>query len=341
MVNAPKTYKAAVITEAGAKPPFKIQDIEYKSPKEGQIVVKVLASGVCHSDSVVVEQLMPTGLPRIPGHEIVGEVFEVPEGEKRWKVGDRVGSGWHGGHCHTCARCVRGDFVTCESENINGVITDGGHAEYVTLRTEAVCAVPEDIDPAKAAPLLCAGITVYNSMRHMDLHPGDLVAVQGVGGLGHLAIQFAAKMGMKVAAVSRGSSKKDLAHKLGATYYIDSEAEDPAEALQKLGGAKVVAGVAPSGKAMESLIGGLGVNGQLLILALADKLEVPMSAMIQKRLSIRGWPSGTAADSEDTVLFAKASGVECQVETYPIDKINDAYDSMMTGKARFRAVVTF
>ncbi|BGP50816.1 hypothetical protein JCM10450v2_006742 [Rhodotorula kratochvilovae] len=339
MTPMPKTYKAAVVEQASSNPPFVIRDVEYKSPQSGQIVV--LASGICHSDSAVVHQLMPTGLPRVPGHEIVGEVFEVPEGEKRWKVGDRVGSGWHGGHCHTCARCIRGDFVTCESGNINGIITDGGHAEYVTLRTEAVCAVPEDIEPAKAAPLLCAGITVYNSMRHMDLHPGDLVAVQGVGGLGHLAIQFAAKMGMRVAAVSRGSSKKDLAHKLGAKYYIDAETEDVASALLALGGAKVVAALAPSGKAMEPLIGGMAVNGQLLILGLGDKLEVPMMTMIQRRLRVIGWPGGNPSDSEDTLKFAQVSGVETMVETYPLEQINAGYEAMHSNKARFRSVIVF
>ncbi|GAA5905058.1 hypothetical protein JCM8208_007672 [Rhodotorula glutinis] len=338
MSNAPKTYKAAFIEKAGA--PFDIQDVEYKKPQKGEIVVKVLASGVCHSDSIVVDQILPVG-KRVAGHEIIGDVFEVPESETRWKVGDRVGAGWHGGHCSACKRCVRGDFVTCESEDINGVKRDGGHAEFVTLRTEAVTSIPEDIEPAKAAPLLCAGVTVYNSIRNMDVHPGDVVAVQGLGGLGHLAVQFCNKMGFVTVVVSRGTSKKDLAFKLGAHHYIDSEAEDAAEALQKLGGAKVAACVAPSGKAMESLIGGLAVGGQLVILAVADKLEVPMMPMIQKRLSVRGWPSGTAADSEDTVKFAQASGVECQIETYPLEKIQDAYDSMMNGTARFRAVIKF
>ncbi|BGO94396.1 hypothetical protein JCM10020v2_006099 [Rhodotorula toruloides] len=323
--NLPKTYRAAFVVEKGK--PLEIRDVEYKSPKSGHIVVKVLASGVCHSDSIVVDQAMPTGLPRVPGHEIVGDVVEVPEDEKRWKVGDRVGSGWHGGNCFNCDR---GDFVTCENENINGIITDGGHAEYVTLRTEAVCYIPREMDPAKAAPLL-----------NMDVHPGDVVAIQGVGGLGHLGIQFANKMGYKTVAVSRGPEKKDFATKLGAHVYIDSNAEDPAEALQKLGGAKVIAAVAPSGKAMEQLIGGLAVNGQLLTLAVADKLEVPIMTLIQKRASVRGWPSGSAADSEDTVKFAQTSGVECMVEEYPLDKVNEAFNAMMEGKARFRSVLVF
>ncbi|GJN93566.1 hypothetical protein Rhopal_006623-T1 [Rhodotorula paludigena] len=329
-MSLPKTYKAAVIEEANA--PFKIKDIEYKSPESGKVVVK---------DSMTVEQAFPTGLPRIPGHEIVGRVVEVPQDEKRWKVGDLVGSGWHGGHCGVCSRCIRGDFVTCESEGINGVSSDGGHAEYATLRTEALCAIPDDIEPAKAAPLLCAGITVFNSIRSMSLHPGDVVAVQGVGGLGHLAIQFARKMGYVVAAVSRGDSKKQLALDLGAHHYIDSEDGNAAEALQKLGGAKVIAAVAPSGPAMASLIPGLAVNGQLIILAPVEKLEIPTVPMIMKRLSVRGWPSGTAADCEDTLKFAQAMGVDCKIETYPLEKIQDAYDSMMNNKARFRSVIVF
>ncbi|GAA5995991.1 uncharacterized protein JCM10292_004876 [Rhodotorula paludigena] len=338
-MSLPKTYKAAVIEEANA--PFKIKDIEYKSPESGKVVIKVVASGVCHSDSLVVEQQMPTGLPRVPGHEIVGRVVEVAQDEKRWKVGDLVGSGWHGGHCGGCSRCVRGDFNTCENEARNGILSDGGHAEYATLRTEALCSIPEDIEPAKAAPLLCAGLTVFNSLRNMSLHPGDVVAVQGVGGLGHLAIQFARKMGYVVAAVSRGDSKKQLALDLGAHHYIDSEDGDPAEALLKLGGAKAIAAVAPNGAAMASLIPGLAVNGQLIVLAPVEKLEVPTVLMIGKRLSVRGWPSGHAGDSEDTIKFAQTMGVDCKVETYPLERIQDAYDSMMNNKARFRSVIVF
>ncbi|GAA5901798.1 hypothetical protein JCM5296_002076 [Sporobolomyces johnsonii] len=338
-MTLPKTYKAAQISAKSG--PFEIVERDLKQPQEGEILVKVLASGVCHSDSVVVDQSMPIPLPKVPGHEIVGDVVSVGPGEKRWKVGDRVGSGWHGGHCFICKSCLNGDFITCENENINGVITDGGHAEYVILRTESVASIPTDIDPAKAAPLLCAGVTTFNSLRHMDINPGDVVAVQGVGGLGHLAIQFARQMGYKTVALSQSDSKRQLAMDLGAHVYVDGSKEDQCEALQKLGGAKVIMAVAPSGEAMAKLIGGLAVGGQLLILAIADQLNIPMVPLVQKRLQIRGWPSGSAYDSEETIQFAKASGVECQVQTYPLEKIQEAYDSMMNGSARFRAVITF
>ncbi|GAA5936395.1 hypothetical protein JCM1841_002927 [Sporobolomyces salmonicolor] len=338
-MTLPKTYKAAQISAKSA--PFEIVERELKQPQEGQILVKVLASGVCHSDSVVVDQSMPIPLPKVPGHEIVGDVVSVGPGEKRWKVGDRVGSGWHGGHCFVCKSCLAGDFITCENENINGVITDGGHAEYVILRTESVASIPTDIEPAKAAPLLCAGVTTFNSLRHMDIHPGDVVAVQGVGGLGHLAIQFARQMGYKTVALSQTDSKRQLAMDLGAHVYVDGSKEDHGEALQKLGGAKVIMAVAPSGEAIAKLIGGLAIGGQLLILAIADQLTVPMVPLVQKRLQIRGWPSGSAYDSEECIQFAQVSGVECQVQTYPLEKIQEAYDSMMNGSARFRAVITF
>ncbi|CEQ41693.1 SPOSA6832_03429, partial [Sporobolomyces salmonicolor] len=409
-MTLPKTYKAAQISAKSA--PFEIVERELKQPQEGQILVKVLASGVCHSDSVVVDQSMPIPLPKVPGHEIVGDVVSVGPGEKRWKVGDRVGSGWHGGHCFVCKSCLAGDFITasdghliiqylltypdrrtqCENENINGVITDGGHAEYVILRTESVASIPTDIEPAKAAPLL----TTFNSLRHMDIHPGDVVAVQGVGGLGHLAIQFARQMGYKTVALSQTDSKRQLAMDLGAHVYVDGSKEDHGEALQKLGGAKVIMAVAPSGEAIAKLIGGLAIGkptpvlqpsqlsltflfpratgGQLLILAIADQLTVPMVCvlallpptpwansdlcflrtdalfppfaplyrpLVQKRLQIRGWPSGSAYDSEECIQFAQVSGVECQVQTYPLEKIQEAYDSMMNGSARFRAVITF
>ncbi|GAA5936274.1 uncharacterized protein JCM15063_002766 [Sporobolomyces koalae] len=336
----PSSYKAAQIKEKGGK--FEIVSVDWKEPKEGQVVVKVLASGVCHSDSATVHQIIPGGLPRIPGHEIAGTVVQVGPGEKRWKVGDYVGSGWHGGHCGMCLSCRKGDFVTCEKENINGVLTDGGHAEYALLRAEALAELPEGLDPVQAAPLLCAGVTVFNALRHQDVMPGDVVAVQGLGGLGSLALQFARSSGYHTVALSQSSNKKDMAMKLGAHSFVDGSKEDQAEALQKLGGAKVILALAPNGEAMAKLIGGLAVNGQLLVIALGDSLTVPMardSPLIQKRLSIRGWPSGTAQDSEETVAFAQSAKVECMCETFGLDKIQEAYDRMMEGKARFRCVI--
>ncbi|GAA5947697.1 hypothetical protein JCM10213_002082 [Rhodosporidiobolus nylandii] len=339
MSNIPKTYRAAFVEEKGGK--FVVKEVEYKSPSEGQVTVKVLASGVCHSDSIVVEQHMPIPLPRCPGHECVGEVVEVAPGEKRWKVGDRVGAGWHGGHCFSCSSCLRGDFVTCEKENINGILTDGGHAEYATFRSESLASLPTDIDPAEAAPLLCAGVTTFNSLRNMDLHPGDVVAVQGIGGLGHLALQFSRQMGFKTIALSGSDSKKQLAQELGAHVYVDSSKEDPVEVLQKEGGAKVIVCTAPNPEIVQTLVNGLGVNGQLLILAVGGNIEVPMIALIQKRLSIRGWPSGNPIDEEDTVRFAQAAGVHCKVQKFKLDDIQQAYDAMMDGSARFRSVITF
>ncbi|GAA5901006.1 hypothetical protein JCM6882_005999 [Rhodosporidiobolus microsporus] len=339
MSSAPASYRAAFVTEKGGK--FEIKEVSYKKPEDGQVVVKVLASGVCHSDSVVVDQLMPTGLPRCPGHEIAGRIFEVPASEKRWKVGDYVGSGWHGGHCFVCPSCIHGDFVTCQKENINGVFTDGGHAEYATLRTEAIASLPEEIEPAEAAPLLCAGVTTFNSLRNMSLHPGDVVGVQGLGGLGHLGVQFARQMGYKTVALSGSASKKELADKLGAHVYVDGSKEDQAEALQKLGGAKVVVCTAPNPEIIGKLVPGLAPDGQLLILGVTNEVTIPVVPLIMKRLSVRGWPSGTAADSEDTVKFAQTAGVKTMVETFPLEKIQEAYESMMNGKARFRSVITF
>lgn len=339
MPSLPHKYRAAVISEQGGK--LEVKEVDYKKPEEGQIVVKVLASGVCHSDSIVQQQLMPTGLPRVPGHEIVGRVVDVPSGETRWKVGEMVGSGWHGGHCFSCRQCDKGDFVTCDQATVNGIMRDGGHAEYATLRREAVLKIPDGIEPAKAAPLLCAGVTVYNSIRHMNLLAGDVVAVQGIGGLGHLAIQVANKMGMKTVALSASDSKRALAMELGAHVYVDGSKENAVEVLQKLGGAKVIACTAPSGELMSQVIPGLAVNGSLVILGVADKLEVPMMPMISKRLSVRGWPSGTPADELDTLEFAMTTGVDTRIEKYSLDQVQEAYDSMMNNKARFRSVIVF
>jgi len=300
-----------------------------------------LACGVCHSDSIVKEQHMPTGLPRIPGHEVVGIVAKVGPGEQRWKEGDRVGSGWHGGHCFHCPSCLHGDFTTCSNENINGIITDGGYGEYCLLRTEALVSVPEDVDPAETAPLLCAGVTTFNSLRNMSILPGEIVAVQGAGGLGHLAIQFAKKMGYHTVVLSSSAEKESLARQLGAHDYIDGSKHDAAEELQKMGGAKVIICSAPSGKLMTEAIGGLAIGGQLLILGIAEPLSVPTMPMVTKRLTVRGWPSGRPIDSEETIAFAKLAGVKCLVERFPLEKANEAYQSMITNKARFRAVLTF
>ncbi|EMD42299.1 hypothetical protein CERSUDRAFT_129868 [Gelatoporia subvermispora B] len=280
---------------------------------------------------------MPTGLPRVPGHEIIGDVVAVHPGETLWKVGDRVGAGWHGGHCGVCAHCRRGDFICCGKATANGIFVDGGYAEYTTLRTEACARIPDDIDPAEAAPQLCAGITVFNSLRNMTCQPPDYVAVQGIGGLGHLAIQFARAMGFRVIALSSGSAKEELARKLGAHIYLDGSKVDQAAELQKLGGARVIMCTAPNPRIIESLVPGLSVNGELLLLALCDDIKISPSDLIMKRASIRGWPSGHAKDDEDTIAFAIAQGVKCMVDKFPLEKAQEAYDHR--GSARFRAVL--
>lgn len=340
-MSFPTHYRAAQVVTAGED--FVINQIPWKDAVRGTVVVKVIACGVCHSDAVTKFQLMtstPAVLPRTPGHEIVGTVVQVGEGEQRWKVGDRVGSGWHGGHCSHCLSCRKGDFVTCENQNINGVFSDGGYAEYATLHTEALAAVPEGLDPFEASPLLCGGLTTFNSLRNMDVHPGDVVAVQGIGGLGHLAIQFARQMGFRTVALSSGSSKEALARELGAHDYLDGSLVDQAAELQKMGGAKVILATAPNPKVMETLVNGLGVGGQLVCLAVAEGISVPIIPMIMKRLSIVGWPSGTAQDSEDTMEFAKVSQVKCKIEKFPLEKVNEAFARMMSGDVRFRAVLT-
>lgn len=334
-MSLPKTFKALVAEKPGA--PFVVTQRNLQEPKDGQVLVKVLACGVCHSDSFAQQGWF--GFPRIPGHEIVGDVVAVPAAEKVWKKGDRVGSGWHGGHCHKCASCRSGNFVTCENQDINGIKIDGGYAEYVLLNTEAVVPIPREMDPAEAAPLLCAGVTTFNSLRHMDLHPGDVVAIQGIGGLGHLAIQYARKMGYKTVALSSSGSKKELAEKLGAHIYLDGSKVNQAEELAKLGGAKVIVCTAPNGDIVAQLLGGLGVNGTLLLLAVADGIKIDSTPLISKCLSIRGWPSGTAKDSEEAVAFTQLSDIKCHVEKYSLDDAVKAYDKMMAGKANFRCVI--
>ncbi|KAJ4490099.1 GroES-like protein [Lentinula aciculospora] len=335
-MSLPKTFKAAVINSAGSD--FEIITKTLEAPKEGTILAKVLACGICASDGMVKYGM--ASLPRVAGHEIIGDVVAIHSGETRWKVGDRVGSGWHGGHCHQCSSCKEKDFITCSSEAINGVTQDGGYAEYVTLRTEAVLPVPKELNPAEAAPLLCAGITTFNSLRNIpELKKGDLVAIHGLGGLGHLGLQYAKQMGFKVAALSQSASKKELATKLGADYYFDGSQVNQVEELMKLGGAKVIVATAPQGEAIATLLGGLKIGGTMLTLAIVD-LKFSTVALISKRASIKGWPSGHAKDSEDAVAFAQKHNVKTLVETFPLEQVNEAYNKMQSGQVRFRAVLT-
>ena len=332
--------KAAQISKPGAD--FEIVEREVPQPTAGQVRIKVQACGVCHSDVFTKEGWWPgIQYPRVPGHEVAGVVDEIGAGVTEWKKGQRVGVGWHGGQDNTCRACRRGDFRNCRNLKIPGISYDGGYQEYMLAPVEALVPIPESLSDVEAAPLLCAGITTYNALRHSGAYPGDLVAVQGIGGLGHLGIQFANKFGYKVAAIGQGSENAQLAKKLGANVYIDSKATNAAEELQKLGGAQVILATAPSSKAMSALVDGLGPNGKLVVIgATTDPIEVTPVQLITGSRTIQGWAAGTAADSEDTLNFAELSGVRAMIETYPLEKAAEAYARMMSGKAQFRVVLT-
>jgi D-arabinose 1-dehydrogenase-like Zn-dependent alcohol dehydrogenase len=332
--------KVAQVPAPGAD--FQIVEREIPDPGFGQVRIKVQACGVCHSDVLTKEGALPgIQYPRVPGHEVVGRIDEVGDGVSEWVKGQRVGVGWHGGHDGTCASCRRGDFGNCRNMKIAGLSYDGGYQEYMLAPVEALAAVPESLSDAEAAPLLCAGVTTYNALRHSGALPGDLVAVQGIGGLGHLGIQFASKFGYRVAAVGRGSENAALARKLGASVYIDSRATNAAEELQKLGGAQVILATAPSSKAMSELIDGLGPNGKLMVVG-ADfaPIEVTPPQLIFGSRTIQGWASGIPTDSEDTLRFSELSGVRPMIETYPLEKAAEAYARMLSGDAEFRVVLT-
>lgn len=332
--------KAAQIPEPGAD--FQIVEREIPAPGFGHVRIKVLACGVCHSDVLTKEGSWPgIQYPRVPGHEVVGSIDEVGDGVSEWTKGRRVGVGWHGGHDGTCTACRRGDFGNCRNMKIAGISYDGGYQQYMVAPAEALVAVPESLSDTEAAPLLCAGITTFNALRHSGALPGDLVAVQGIGGLGHLGVQFANKFGYRVAAIGRGSENAALAKKLGASVYIDSRATNAAEELQKLGGAQVILATAPNAKAMSELIDGLGPNGKLMVIgADFDPIEVTPIQLISGSRTIQGWASGTPIDSEDTLRFAELTGVRPMIETYPLEKAAEAYARMMSGDAQFRVVLT-
>jgi D-arabinose 1-dehydrogenase-like Zn-dependent alcohol dehydrogenase len=332
--------KVAQVPKAGAD--FQVVEREIPVPGAGQVRIKVQACGVCHSDVLTKEGALPgIQYPRVPGHEVAGIIDELGAGVTAWKTGQYVGVGWHGGHDGTCLSCRRGDFRNCRNQKIAGISYDGGYQEYMVAPVEALVAIPESLNAAEAAPLLCAGITTYNSLRHSGALPGDLVAVQGIGGLGHLGVQFASKFGYKVAAIGRGAENATLAKKLGATVYIDSKATNAAEELQKLGGAQVILATAPNSKAMSELIDGLGPNGKLMVVgATFDPIEVTPPQLIFGSRAIQGWAAGTPADSEDTLRFAELSGVRPMIETYPLARAGEAYARMMSGDAQFRVVLT-
>ncbi len=332
--------KAVQVPKPGAD--FEVVERDIPQPGPGHVRIRVQACGVCHSDVLTKEGAWPGIIyPRVPGHEIAGVIDEAGPGVTQWKRGQRVGVGWHGGQDGTCLACRRGDFGNCANLKICGLSYDGGYQEYMIAPVEALASMPESLDAAEAGPLMCAGVTTFNALRHSGALPSDLVAVQGIGGLGHLGIQFARNFGYRVAAIGRGPENATLAKKLGAHVYIDSAATNTAAELQKLGGARVILATAPSSKAMSSLIDGLGDNGEMVVVgATPDPIEVSPIQLIRGMKTIQGWASGIPTDSEDTLRFAEITGVRPMIEKYPLAKAAEAYARMMSGKAEFRVVLT-
>jgi D-arabinose 1-dehydrogenase-like Zn-dependent alcohol dehydrogenase len=331
--------RAAVIPQAGAK--FRMEERELPEPGRHEVRIRVQACGVCHSDAVTVGGHMP-GLryPRIPGHEVIGTVDAIGLDVDGWKSGARIGVGWFSGACGYCPQCRNGDLFACANiQGATGVSRDGGYATHMLAHASALARVPEDLDSVESAPLLCAGITTFNALRNCGARAGDLVAIHGVGGLGHLGIQFAARLGFRVAAVSRGSDKEKLARSLGAHEYVDTERGDPAAALKALGGARAILATVTDAAAMQSVVGGLGPNGTLMVIGAVGMLTVDSLALLTKRAAVKGWYSGTSADSEDTLRFSRLNKVASMNEIYPLEQAQEAYDRMMSGKARFRVVL--
>lgn len=327
-----------------SKPKGALEVVERNIPEPGlaQVRIKVQACGICHSDSFTKDGLFPgIQYPRVPGHEIAGVIDALGEGVNEWKPGQRVAVGWHGGHCGRCESCRRGDFITCRYLQVPGISYDGGYADYMVAPTEAVAVIPNELSATEAAPLMCAGITTYNALRNSGARVGEVVAILGIGGLGHLGVQFASKMGFNTIAIGRGKDEEELVKRLGARQYIDSRSQNAVEELTKLGGAKVILGTVPSGKAMSSILGGLAVNGKLIMIGVSEEpVEVPPALYIIGRRSLVGWPAGTSIDSQDTLSFSVMSGVRPMTEVYPLERAGEAYEQMMSGRARFRAVLT-
>ena len=332
--------KAAQISKPGGD--WELVEREIPEPGSGQVRVKVEACGICHSDVLVKEGIWP-GLqyPRVPGHEIAGHVDAVGGNVTGWSEGQRVGVGWHGGHCFVCEQCRRGDFAMCVNRKITGLDFDGGYAEYMIVGAEVVAAIPEDLPAEEAGPFMCAGVTVFNALRNSGARAGEVVAVHGIGGLGHLGVQYARRMGFKTVAVGRGKDKEELATRLGAHHYIDTDATNGATELQKLGGARLILATAPSGKAISALIEGLSANGQVIIPAAPqDPLSLNAFSLISGKRSVAGAYSGTAKDSQDTLEFSALTGVHPMIEKYPLSRVAEAYEQMNSGKVRFRVVLT-
>ncbi|MBX0298303.1 alcohol dehydrogenase catalytic domain-containing protein [Haloarcula nitratireducens] len=331
--------QAVVVEEPDGE--FQVVERDVPDPGPGEVRVAVEACGICHSDAFVKEGTYPgISYPRVPGHEIAGRIDAVGDDVTQWTTGDRVGVGWHGGHCFTCEPCRRGNFLQCENGDITGVTYDGGYAEYVTIPTEAVAGVPEDLAAADAAPLLCAGVTTYNALRNSHADPGDLVAVQGVGGLGHLGVQYAHAAGFETVALSRSPDKEDLARDLGADHFVNTAETDPAERLQELGGADVVLATAPASDAIESVVGGLGIDGRVVVVGVpGEPVAVNVQQLVGARGGVEGWASGHAQDSQDTLEFSALREVTPEIETYPLAEVDTAYERMIENEARFRVVL--
>jgi D-arabinose 1-dehydrogenase-like Zn-dependent alcohol dehydrogenase len=334
--------KMRAVQVSGPGGALELVERDVPAPGAGQVLIKVQACGICHSDSLTKEGQWP-GLqyPRVPGHEVAGVIDTVGAGVEGWKAGERVGVGWHGGHCGHCANCRRGYFVVCEKGQVPGISYDGGYADYLVAPVEALARMPEELNDVDAAPLLCAGITTFNALRNSGARAGEVVAILGIGGLGHLGVQFARRMGFNTVAIARGEDKAPLAKQLGAHHYIDSRSQNPADALKALGGASVILATVTNADAMTATLGGLALNGKLIILGVADKpIEVPPVQFIMGRNAVQGWPSGSSADSEDTLAFSALADVKPMIETYPIERAAEAYDRTMSGAARFRVVLT-
>ncbi len=334
--------KMKAVQVARANGPFEIVERDIPEPGRGSVRIRIEACGICHSDTITKDGTLPiVQYPRIPGHEVVGVVDAVSPGVPRWAVGQRVGVGWNGGYCGYCDSCRRGDFFGCQTfTSITGITYDGGYAEYMIARSEALAMVPDELGPADAAPLMCAGVTTFNCLRNSGARPADLVAVTGLGGLGHVAVQFSSKAGCRTVAIARGKDKEPLARKLGAHVYIDSTQENAAAALRRLGGARVILATVTDGDAMASVVGGLAPNGTLMTIGAPPSLTVHPGQLIARCLSVKGWYSGTSIDSEDTLAFSVQTGVRSMNESFPLERVTEAYQLMLSGRARFRVVLT-
>jgi D-arabinose 1-dehydrogenase-like Zn-dependent alcohol dehydrogenase len=330
-----------VVQVSRANGPLEVVERPIPEPSAGTVRIKVQVCGICHSDALVKDGTFPgIAYPRVPGHEVAGTIDAVGPGVAGWKIGQPVGVGWHGGYCGSCQQCRRGDFFACETGQVTGLTFDGGYGEYMVAPVSAVARMPDTLPPVEAAPLLCAGITTFNVLRNSGARPGDVVAVLGLGGLGHLGVQFAAKMGFYTVAIARGPDKESLARQLGAAAYIDSQNHDPSAELLKLGGAKAIVATVTNGDAMGAVQGGLAVNGTLFLIGVANSMQVSPLHLLGGRRSVKGWYSGTSIDSEDTLAFSAHTGVRSMNEVFPLERAAEAYDRMLSGKARFRVVLT-